>query len=1173
MSLVPAFGGGKRFRARWREARSTRRRQETRPALRLELLEDRYLLSGAPLEGGDLGPAAATVVAAGDFLRIAPVGSLVSASLDNGGTVSGPGDWLDVQFNVLVGETVTATITPQDSSAVVSVELVGISGTFAAAGSGQAVVLPVTSIAAGGLVTLRVTSSSSTTVDVDIYKNAALEVQWGDSSSGNGVALETSALAVVGGRYAVVGSSQPTQGEIVVFAENFDGVSHSFTIDNADGTGDGLWHVTSGRQSDGLANHSPPKSLYFGQNETSTGGGHYDTGSGVGGSAMTPFFTLPSSGTLTLSFNTLVDVEDGDPAEILRVLVDDGTDQYVIMDRNSGEIPTFTAVQWVELAADLTDFAGQNIRLVFYFDTLDDLENNYEGWYIDDVRVTAELPPGPDVDYYTLDLTGKSGTPIDVLLAGLPGADFSTSVLEVVAPNGSTVLATATTNPLGVTATNYQLGVLGFVAPADGLYTVRFTSSIEGSYLLVVTESLTFDSEPNNQSGDALRDLSATGTALGFLRAGFVETFSSRGNFNFAHPGLPIEDFEEGQVAADDAVEVPGPLDASSSNAVFSAGDILAGLRIEDSVVGNTEDELVLVGSGFMNNPSKAVGANLFGSATDLVFTGGDVYAVGFDIYINIPGNVTITVHDTSDQLLTSQVVNVPAEGAFFGVASSEAIGRIRVASSNAELVDNIAFGPLGSGAGQAGSSAQGGSFGSDLYTVSLVAGQAYTVSTQTPLDGAGGAPQNSLDARLVVTGPGGAPTYSDDNSGGDGKNALVTFVATESGLYTIEVAAVSGGGEYLLSVSEALPPTITGVFARAMGDSSGAGNDEWSAAFYGYLEDNGLGNALGYRLNSGTGQLTTLPWTNVDTISVVFDKDVGGSLSAGSLVLVGSPDGPAVPALAAGGFSYDAGTFTASWQFASALAANKYLLHFADGTISDAVGLSLDGEWADGVSTSSGEGTAGGAFNFRFNVVPGDVDGNGSVSFSEAATVRANVGQSTATAGFNPRHDVNGSGSITAGGDVGPTRALATTTITLYSDPIPPSPGLLGGESSDPEQEGWEDVLAAAGWSGESSTSSEEMVGTGETTDRQGAGEEDLTAAHDSFFSALGLTSDGDDVQSPDGDALEADAIQTGGAGEVDEWVDLYAPLWGADESPESWTEDVAGWGVTADVQTEDGA
>ena len=122
-----------------------------------------------------------------------------------------------------------------------------------------------------------------------------------------------------------------------------------------------------------------------------------------------------------------------------------------------------------------------------------------------------------DVDEYTLDLTGRIGNRIDVVLDGQAGVDFSTATVELLDTDGVTVLATSASAPLGVAAANYDTALLGFTVPADGVYTLRVESLVSGEYGMVVTDSLLFDSEPNATSVDPLRSLDNDAAVLGFL--------------------------------------------------------------------------------------------------------------------------------------------------------------------------------------------------------------------------------------------------------------------------------------------------------------------------------------------------------------------------------------------------------------------------------------------------------------------------------------------------------------------------------------------------------------------------------------------------------------------------------------------------------------------------------
>ena len=88
-----------------------------------------------------------------------------------------------------------------------------------------------------------------------------------------------------------------------------------------------------------------------------------------------------------------------------------------------------------------------------------------------------------------------------------------------------------------------------------------------------------------------------------------------------------------------------------------------------------------------------------------------------------------------------------------------------------------------------------------DIYEITLADGETLTLATQTPLDDPNRFPLNSLDPALTVRDAGGTIVASDDNSGVDGKNAELSFVADGAGTYRIYIDG-TGTGEYLLRLN-----------------------------------------------------------------------------------------------------------------------------------------------------------------------------------------------------------------------------------------------------------------------------------------------------------------------------------------------------------------------------------
>jgi len=91
-----------------------------------------------------------------------------------------------------------------------------------------------------------------------------------------------------------------------------------------------------------------------------------------------------------------------------------------------------------------------------------------------------------DVDQYTVNMTGKAGKAFDFVVVGQSGANFSAQTLQLIGPDGTTVVATGVPNtPQGQTP---SLRISGYTV-ASGVYTLRFSSSVSGKYALAVNEA------------------------------------------------------------------------------------------------------------------------------------------------------------------------------------------------------------------------------------------------------------------------------------------------------------------------------------------------------------------------------------------------------------------------------------------------------------------------------------------------------------------------------------------------------------------------------------------------------------------------------------------------------------------------------------------------------------
>jgi DNA-binding beta-propeller fold protein YncE len=230
-------------------------------------------------------------------------------------------------------------------------------------------------------------------------------------------------------------------------------------------------------------------------------------------------------------------------------------------------------------------------------------------------------------------------------------------------------------------------------------------------------------------------------------------------------------------------------------------------------------------------------------------------------------------------------------------------------------------------------------------------------------------------------------------------------------------------------SVQLNILPIVVGAYASGT---------NWGAGFFSTLDGSGLGDSNvageGFLMFDGANQLTSdLPWTSIDTISIAFNKNV--TVSQASLTLYDSSNNPTSPT----SFSYDSTNFIAHWTFPSSLAANIWWVGLTASTVTDSTGAQLDGDWTTGTSTfaqGSGDGTAGGDFNFLFNILPGDVSNNGIVSTGDVLQVKTQLNATLSNTNY--RQDINANGVVTTG-DVLQAKTHLNTSLSQFPTPVIP--------------------------------------------------------------------------------------------------------------------------------------
>lgn len=129
--------------------------------------------------------------------------------------------------------------------------------------------------------------------------------------------------------------------------------------------------------------------------------------------------------------------------------------------------------------------------------------------------------------------------------------------------------------------------------------------------------------------------------------------YTDRASFETANPGLATEDFENGNVSANDVIACDGPLDDTGDGVCFGPGDLLPGVAYTTTKTDKT-DEIALLGAGFSGALSRNIVANFFVESFVMDFDQPDNTAVGMDLVCYTADTVSIDIYGAGG-LLTSE--------------------------------------------------------------------------------------------------------------------------------------------------------------------------------------------------------------------------------------------------------------------------------------------------------------------------------------------------------------------------------------------------------------------------------------------------------------------------------------------------------------------------------------
>ncbi len=523
------------------------------------------------------------------FVRRANLGGLIASSDNNSGVLSGPSDQVDFMVLLSAGQTVAASATAS-GSATLSLTLVNVTNLYSSPNAGAAAVLPTTPIVSTGLYRLRVTANIATGFNLRAIINASLEAV--DTSAVNRLNLGPSAVSGSPGteRLAVIGTSTPTSNPLQFATSS----NPSFFVDIA-GTGTPL-----NLDDDGVAfiSSTVGNSLFPAGTVTVSNNGGMATGNVQQFDFNNVVLPTNQFNTALLPFWDDLDATNGNVYWEQRTI--GGKDALVVQWDNRPHYDNF-ATGTVTFQAQV--FASGPVLATFVYQDVDfgnaqynsgisatigyqssstsALTYSFNTKSLNNGTVLELLAPVvPDVDIFEFDLSDQVGKPIDIVLTGL-SSDFSGQILELLAPDGTTVLATGSTQPLqsGVVASNLDVAIVNFVIPSAGKYMVRVSSEQAGEYGLVFAKSLTLDIEPNNLPTSTLRDVTNSRRTLGYLsttsdsedryqinlQQGQTISLASRTPFSLL-PATPLNDLnpELSVIAADGQTVLASDQDADS---------------------------------------------------------------------------------------------------------------------------------------------------------------------------------------------------------------------------------------------------------------------------------------------------------------------------------------------------------------------------------------------------------------------------------------------------------------------------------------------------------------------------------------------------------------------------------------------------------------------------------
>ena len=182
---------------------------------------------------------------------------------------------------------------------------------------------------------------------------------------------------------AYLGLITSLRDSVLIFADDMESGINGWITEMYGGAPDDLWHQSE------LNCNSPTHSWWCGIE----GGTTYATGNQINTAVISPVIDLTViDTTVTLQFFENYDTEPGYDNCMVDVTTNGGT-SWTPLRGTAGNAPSGSSGGWISTVLDITQFAGNEIQIRFYFDTIDGIINDYSGWFFDDVLIYFEGVP------------------------------------------------------------------------------------------------------------------------------------------------------------------------------------------------------------------------------------------------------------------------------------------------------------------------------------------------------------------------------------------------------------------------------------------------------------------------------------------------------------------------------------------------------------------------------------------------------------------------------------------------------------------------------------------------------------------------------------------------------------------------------------------------------------